>query len=383
MKIVKTIAFISNHTSDLINFRAVLIRTLHQQGVRVLAIAPNFDENTRDAVRALGAEPLDYSLRPTGMNPFADLLGAFQLMRLLKVLKPDVVFARAAKPVIYGSLAAWWANVPRRIAMIEGLGFVFTPGAGRPSFKRRALKWLVMGLYRMGLSCAHRVVFLNPDDQREFVEAWLLPAPKAFLLGGIGVDLEQWRPVPSVIEPVTFVLAARLLREKGIEQYAQAAHMVKQQYPHARFILLGGLDDNPGALSRQDVQAWVDEGILEWPGHVPVQPWLAQASVFVLPSYREGVPASTQEAMAMGRAVITTDAPGCRETVVDHVNGFLVPVRNPHVLAEKMRRFIEQPDLIVSMGEASRRMAEERFDVHKVNQRLIGVLLGNTQAGRH
>ena len=147
--------------------------------------------------------------------------------------------------------------------------------------------------------------------------------------------------------------------------------------------MLGGLDDNPGALSRQDVQAWVNEGILEWPGHVPVQPWLAQASVFVLPSYREGVPASTQEAMAMGRAVITTDAPGCRETVVDHVNGFLVPVRNPHVLAEKMRRFIEQPDLIVSMGEASRRMAEERFDVHKVNQRLIGVLLGNTQAGRH
>ena len=155
--------------------------------------------------------------------------------------------------------------------------------------------------------------------------------------------------------------------------------VIKQQYPHARFILLGGLDDNPGALSRQDVQTWVDEGILEWPGHVPVQPWLAQASVFVLPSYREGVPASTQEAMAMGRAVITTDAPGCRETVVDHVNGFLVPVRNPHVLAEKMRRFIEQPDLIVSMGEASRRMAEERFDVHKVNQRLIGVLLGHAQ----
>ena len=308
----------------------------------MLTLAPNLDEHTS---ADLGAKPVDCPMSRTGMNP----------------------------------LAAWWANVPRRIAMIEGLGFVFTPGAGRPSFKRRALKWLVMGLYRMGLSCAHRVVFLNPDDQREFVEAGLLPAPKAFLLGGIGVDLEQWRPVPSVIEPATFVLAARLLREKGIEQYAQAARMVKQQYPHARFILLGGLDDNPGALSRPDVQAWVNEGILEWPGHVPVQPWLAQASVFVLPSYREGVPASTQEAMAMGRAVITTDAPGCRETVVDHVNGFLVPVRNPHVLAEKMRRFIEQPDLIVSMGEASRRMAEERFDVHKVNQRLIGVLLGHAQ----
>ena len=201
------------------------------------------------------------------------------------------------------------------------------------------------------------------------------------------------RPAPGddntlrqvVINPIT----VRMQKTPEILQklrrcMAAVLIVIKQQYPHARFILLGGLDDNPGALSRQDVQAWADEGILEWPGHVPVQPWLAQASVFVLPSYyREGVPASTQEAMAMGRAVITTDAPGCRETVVDHVNGFLVPVRNPHVLAEKMRRFIEQPDLIVSMGEASRRMAEERFDVHKVNQRLIGVLLGNTQAGRH
>lgn len=131
-------------------------------------------------------------------------------------------------------------------------------------------------------------------------------------------------------------------------------------------MLLGGMDLNPGGLQQAEVQAWVDEGLLEWPGHVPVQPWLVQTSVYVLPSYREGVPRSTQEAMATGRAVITTDAPGCCETVVDGVNGFLVPVRDVKALMVAMLRFIENPDFIESMGQQSRRMAEERFDVRRI-----------------
>ena len=204
---------------------------------------------------------------------------------------------------------------------------------------------------------------------------------KAVCVRGTGVDLSEWTPAPPVMEPVTFVLAARLLREKGIAEYAEAARQVKARHPHARFVLLGDLDPNPGGLSRTEVDAWVTEGVLEWPGHVDVKPWLAQASVYVLPSYyREGVPRSTQEAMAMGRPVITTDAPGCRETVIHGENGFLVPVRDAATLAERMLHFIEQPALVRTMGMRSRQLAEERFNVTDINARLLVVLGISTPA---
>ena len=193
-------------------------------------------------------------------------------------------------------------------------------------------------------------------------------------LNGIGVDLVEWMPAPVAIKSITFLLVARLLREKGILEYAAAARIVKSKYPDTRFILLGGVDPNPGSLNTHEVSQWVNDGLLEWPGHVAVKPWLAQTSVFVLPSYREGVPRSTQEAMAMGRAVITTDVPGCRDTVVEGVNGFLVPVRDAAALADAMMRFIKQPELIETMGKASRALAVERFDVHKVNAVILATM---------
>lgn len=372
-------ALITSHAPSLANFRAPLIRALRSRGVQVLALAPNFDEGTRAAMLALGATPVDCPMARAGMNPLRDAVNTWRMAALLRRLDPNVTLGYFIKPVIFGTLAAWWAGVPRRFAMVEGLGFVFTPTGGALSCKRRLLRRLVLWLYKLGLSRAERVIFLNPDDQAELVAAGVLPASKGFLLGGIGVDLAQWPMTPPATDPVTFLLVARLLREKGVVQYADAARIVRRQHPQARFILLGGLDDNPGSLTQADVQAWVDEGILQWHGHVPVQPWMAQASVYVLPSYREGVPVSTQEAMAMGRAVITTDVPGCRETVVDGVNGFLVPPRDAQALAAAMLRFVEQPELIAPMGRESRRIAEERFDVHQVNQRLVDLLLGQPQ----
>ena len=370
------LALITSHAPSLAHFRAPLIENLCGRGIHVLAFAPNFDEETRAAVQALGATPVACSMRRTGMNPFDDLSNSWQLSRLLKRLQPDAVLNYFIKPVIFGSLAARWAGVPHRLAMIEGLGFIFTPGTTGFSFKRRVLKRLVMLLYKLGMSCADKVIFLNPDDRDEFVSAHLLSASKAFLLGGIGVDLAKWPFVSPVLEPLTFLMVGRLLREKGVEDYVNAARIVKQMNPQVRFVLLGDLDDNPGAIKRSDVQAWNDEGIVEWYGHVPVQSWLAQSSVFVLPSYyREGVPASTQEALAMGRPVITTNVPGCRQTVVDGVNGFLVPAHDAECLAGKMIEFIRRPDLITSMGLASRRIALEHYDVHKVNQRLIKLIL--------
>lgn len=346
------------------------------EGCEVLALAPDYDEATRAEVRSLGAKPVDFSLSRTGMNPVRDATDMLRLAFLLRRLKPDITLCYFIKPVIYGILAAWLARVPRRFAMIEGLGYVFIPPEGAEPLKRRGLRGAVSLLYAAALRRANLVFFLNEDDIAEFSKRRLVPPGKVFLLGGIGVDLCEWPPAPPVTEPVTFLLASRLLREKGVVVYAKAAELVKQKYPNTRFILVGSLDTNPGALSRAEIESWVQDGTLEWPGRVPdVRDWLAKASVYVLPSYyREGVPRSTQEAMAMGRPVITTDAPGCRDTVIDGENGFLVPMRDVEALATAMERFILQPELIERMGQASRQIAEERFDVQKINKIILELM---------
>jgi glycosyltransferase involved in cell wall biosynthesis len=365
---------ISPYAPSIVSFRGALIRDLRAHGAEVFVLAPDYTPEIREAVAALGATPLDYPLNRTGMNPFLDLRTLIALRRILRRLRPEVVIPYNIKPVIYGTLAAKLVGVPTRIALIEGLGYAFIDSSST-TLKVRLVRALIKNLYRAALQRAQRVLFLNPDDLSEFVQSGIVSAEKAMLLGGIGVDLTEWTPALPVLEPITFTLAARLLREKGIVEFAEAARQIKQRYPETRFLLLGGVDTNPGALSEAEVGQWVRAGTLEWMGHVPdVKPYLAQTSVYVLPSYREGVPRSTQEAMAMARPVITTDAPGCRETVVDGVNGFLVPPRDVAALVAAMERFIRQPELIVTMGKASRKLAEERFDVRKTNQKILQVV---------
>ena len=368
------VVFIASQAFSLSNFRGPLIKELVSRGVDVIALAPDFDDKTRELVRFLGAKPLDFSLSRTGVNPFRDGLDFIRLAFKLRRLKIDITLSYFIKPVIFGTLAGWLAGVPQRLAMIEGLGYVFTDLNESKNIYRKFLRKLVSALYRFSLKRASSIIFLNKDDIEEFVKASLVQEEKVIELGGIGVDLKDWPLTQPVTRPISFLLVARLLKEKGIFEYADAARLVKARYPGVRFVLLGGLDPNPGGLDLSEVQAWVSEGLLEWHGHVAVRPWLAQASVYVLPSYREGVPRSTQEAMAMGRPVITTNAPGCRETVDEGVNGYLVPVRNVPDLAAAMMRFVEQPSLIAAMGLESRRIAEERFDVDKVNARLLTIL---------
>lgn len=370
----KKIILIGNNANSLINFRGSLIKALIDSGVQVFALSPAYTPEEKLAVEQLGAQALTYPLSRTGVNPLQDLKTLLALRSILLRIKPDVTLAYFAKPVIWGILAAWLAAVPRRVAMIEGLGFAFTDDGRPPSIKRRLLRSIVTTLYRLALARAHRVLLLNRDDLAELTRLGLVRADQAENIGGIGVDLAQWPQMPLPSGPFTFALAARMLREKGVLDFVAAARLIKQKHPSVRFLLLGGLDENPGALARADVQQWVDEGIVEWPGHVPMLPWLSQCSVYVLPSYREGLPRSTQEAMAIGRPVITTDVPGCRDTVIEGVNGYLVPPRNPAALAAAMQRFVSNPALVATMGAQSRRLAEERFDVHKVNQKIMAVL---------
>ena len=365
------IVIIAPYAPSIASFRGALIRALVEQGSVVWVLAPDYTPDIKDAVGRLGAYPVDYPMHRTGMSPLADWQTFWALRHILRQIQPHILLPYNIKPIIYGLLAGGW--VERRVALIEGLGYAFTQT--EPSVRQRVLRYLVRQMYRIALKRAHAVLFLNPDDQREFCRLSLVRAEQAVLLGGIGVDLSEFSPAPPPLEPITFTLAARLLREKGIVEFAQAAQRIKQRYPNTRFLLLGGVDTNPGALREHEVRQWAEAGILEWHGHVPdVRPYFAQTSVYVLPSYREGVPRSTQEAMAMARPVITTDAPGCRETVIDGVNGFLVPPRDVDALVSAMERFILQPELIVSMGQASRKLAEERFDVHKINQRILEVM---------
>ena len=368
------LALIAIKSSQHIGFRAPLIQALSKKGIKVFALATDFDETSREVVRALGAEPVGILLARTGMNPLTDVRDMFGLSRTLKRLKPDIVLSCFIKPVIFGTLAAWLAGVPKRFVMIEGLGYVYTDNGVAPGFALRGLRAMVSSLYRFALKRAHRIIFLNHDDLNDFSRWRIVDSRKAVLLGGIGVDLDEWPFTPPVTDPVRFLFIGRLLREKGIEQFVAAAHGVKSRYPAAEFVVLGDVDSNPGGISSAQMQAWVDAGLIIWPGHVAVPPWIARSSVFVLPSYREGVPRSTQEAMAMGRPVITTDVPGCRDTVDHSLNGFLVPMCDHKALGDAMTRFIEQPELIASMGRESRRLAQERFNVHEVNQRLMAIL---------
>lgn len=362
------IVLLAHYAPSLVNFRGPLIQALVGRGHEVFALAPDFDAAIEEKVKALGAIPLPYSLSRTGLNPLRDGLDFLRLCGILRRLKPDLVLAYTIKPVIYGTLASWLVRIPRRFAMIEGLGYAFTASGEREGWKKRILKRLVRFLYALALPQATKVFFLNRDDLTEFVSLKIVDPGKAFLLGPIGVDLDHFAPAPPVKDPVTFIFIARLLREKGILEFVEAARRIKARYPGTCFVILGGLDTNPGAISKEEVESWVREGIVEWPGQVEdVRPWMAQASVLVLPSYREGMPRTVQEAMAMGRAIITTDVPGCRDTVVDGCNGFLVPPRDVEALARAMERFIQKPELIERMGKESRRMAEERFDVHKIN----------------
>jgi glycosyltransferase involved in cell wall biosynthesis len=365
------IGIIANTAFSLINFRGPLIEAMGKRGMTVYAFAPDYDERTRAVVRSLGATPMDFSLSRAGMNPVRDLIDLVKLVRQLRGLKLDASFCYFIKPVIYGTLAAVLAGISRRVAMIEGVGYVFTEGE-RFGLRRRVLRTLVIQLYKLALSQTQRVFMLNPDDRKMFVELGMVEPEKVRLLKGIGVDLDQFIVEETSAESVSFILIARLLKEKGIYDYVEAARIVRRQHPRARFVLLGSVDLNPGSISQEEVKAWVAEGLIEWPGHVSdVKPWIAQASVFVLPSYREGLPRSTQEVMAMGKPVITTDVPGCRETVEHGVNGFKVPARDPAALADAMLTFIRSPHLVETMGRASRRKAEQTFDVHKINAEIL------------
>ena len=363
---------VGGFAESLLNFRGALIDELLRKGVEVHVAAPGLDGgDVAQALRERGAVPHDIPLQRTGMNPMADMGAFFSLWRLMARLRPEAFLGYTIKPVVYGLLAARLAGVKRRYALITGLGYAFQE---RPAgFKARLISGVARKLYRLALRCAHRVFFQNPDDEALFRTLGLLTArTSSEVVNGSGVDTGYFSHMPVPEGKTVFLMIARLLAAKGVREYAQAAAQLRQQHPHVSFQLAGWLDGGPDSIAAEEVAAWVDGGILEYLGRLnDVRPALHGCTVYVLPSYREGTPRTVLEAMATGRAVITTDAPGCRETVIDGSNGYLIPVADSGELAAAMRRFIAAPDLARDMGERSRVIAEEKYDVHRVNAAML------------
>lgn len=378
MKQNEKIVMIGTVASSFYGFRAELIQQLLTKGYQVYAFTSEYNQDDFKKLEDLGVIPITYELNRGGLNPLADIKATYSLSKKIKKIAPAMVFSYFSKPVIFGTLAAKMAKVPQVMGMLEGLGYTFTDQPEGLKKKTQLIKNIQILLYRLALPQLDKLIFLNPDDPKDLLEKYSISVKETAVLGGIGLDLNEYfyLPVDITKSPISFLFIGRLLKEKGIHDFVSAAKKVKEQYPDTQFTVLGEIDSsNLGALQQSELDELISTEVINYPGYVDnIKEWIASSHIFVLPSYREGVPRSTQEAMAIGRPVITTDVPGCRETVIDGVNGFLVEKWNPEALAEKMMYFIENPDQIEKMGYESYKIAQDRFDADKVNQRLLTIM---------
>lgn len=367
---------VAGQAQSLTNFRGPLLRSMVAAGHQVMAAAPDLtpDSQTARTLEAAGVKTYDIALSRNGLNPFADLRTLWGLFRLFRRTHPEVLLAYTIKPVIWAGLAARISGTGRFYPLITGLGYAFT---GEARGKRAATRKIAILLYRLALRRAAGVIFQNPDDAAEFRSLGILSKSdqKVFVVNGSGVDTDYFTPVDFPDGPVTFVLIARLLGDKGVREFAAAAGILRDRGVLAKFRLVGGTDSNADSIHANEAKSWHESGVLDWRGRQEdVRPEIAAAHVLVLPSYREGTPRSILEAMAMGRPIITTDAPGCRETVTQDRNGLLIPCRDSLALADCMQRFVSEPSLIAPMGQQSRRIACDRYDVHKVNAAMMEIM---------
>ena len=363
----RTIALASNTAWYLHNFRGGLISTLLDRGDRVVTLAPPDAYVPR--LRDMGCEVMDLPMDNMGANPVRDIATWHRFRRAYGAIGPDVVLHYTAKPMVYGTLAARSLGIPV-INTVTGLGTAFLRGG--------PLQTIVQTLYRVALRYSPRVFFQNPDDLDLFVSRGLVRLEQAGRLPGSGVDLDHFEVAPMAQGPAqVFLLVARMLRDKGIGEFVEAARGLRRESPTLRFQLLGQLGvANRTAIPRSEVEGWVREGSIEHLGETDdVRPWIAQADCVVLPSYREGTPRTLLEAAAMGRQVVTTDVPGCRQVVDDGVTGLLCRVRDATDLAVKIRSIAGMTSAQrQAMGLAGRAKMEREFDQRIVIEGYLGAI---------
>lgn len=367
---MKKFILISPKNRSAYNFRGDLIKDIQAKGYDVVVTGPN--QEGVDKIEALGAKFIEIPVNKNGTNPFADITYCLKLRKIMKAEKADAILGYTIKPVIYGSIAGWLAGVKNRTSMVTGAGYLFASN----SFKAKVIRLISFMLYRIGLGAAQKVIFQNIDDLNEFVAYGLVKREKCHVVNGSGVNMRKYTPAPYPEKPSFFFLG-RLVHSKGGLDFAKAAKIVKGQHPEARFMLLGKLEKNlPDAILPEEMMPFVNDGIVElFPETDDIPKYYAMTSVFVLPTaYREGTPRVILEAMASARAIITTNTPGCKETVVEGENGFFVPTHNPEVLAEKMETFVKNPSIVAQFGQNSYEICKKKYEVSIINKRMMEIM---------
>ncbi len=367
------VLLVCSYARSLINFRGDLIMDLIQKGFEVYCAAPEMDAETRENLSQMKAVPLVFKLERRGLNPIKDLGSIRELKQLIKKHEIDLVFPYTIKPVIYSSIAARQLGIPV-ISLITGLGYTFT-GLGT---KAKLLQQVTEQLYRNALRTNAVVIFQNKDDQGLFIERKIITSvQKSEVVNGSGIHLDRFPYRERKInpgEPILFLIIGRLAHEKGTGLFLRSAKEVKPKHPEVEFHLIGEPPED-GPITNEELNSLHNQGLIKYHGfQTNVVPLMSQCDVFALPSfYREGVPRSILEALSLGMPIITTDMPGCRETV-NGKNGFLLEPQAYDPLLKAVMHFIEHPKDIGTMGDESRKLAESKFDVRLINAQIIELI---------
>ncbi len=368
------ILFISNQARSTSIFWSTLMHSMINAGHEVICCVP--DLLTNEHVQTLNKQnirTISYFLKAKSINPLHDIKSFFALCFILRKEQPDIIFTSTIKPIIYGNLATKITCKSKIYSCITGLGFTFEPSA---NIFKKLLHILCVSLYKISLSNIQGIIFQNTDDLATFKQKKIITQQSNTLITqGTGVDIEHFALKKNYPQSITFLLVARLLEAKGISDYVQAAQIIKTKYPHIVFQLLGPYEQGYGAISHSQIQHWHAQGYISYLGETnDVRPFMTNASVVVLPSWREGLSSTLMEAMSMGRPIIASNVPGCRELVHEGHNGILFKAKDASALAKALEHFILNPNIIPTFGANGRLLAEQQFDARQVAKNIMGFM---------
>jgi len=365
-----------NNLDGIFRFRMPLLRELKRRGYEIYVLVP-YEPKYKYAIAELKkvSNIAFVHLKRTSIFILPDILFLVDLYKKLRKIDPDVTIAFTSKPIIYGTIASNWLKIKKTCSVITGLGYVFS---GNNLF-RKMLSFIVLSMYRVSLRKSSHIVFFNNDDLLFFIKKRVINRPrekyaeknKIKVIKGNGIDLSEYQYSQPKINPITFFMAARFIKEKGILEYLQAARRMSEVHQDVIFLLAGKEDENPSSLSEEYIKLLANKCHVKYLGWVNIKDTLKEVSVYVLPSYREGLPRTIVEAMATGRPIITSYVPGCKETVIDGLNGFFVKAKDINSLYKAMEKFVINPELIPLMGKQSRRLCEDWFDLARIADEFI------------